>query len=598
MGLSGRTLRVSLFLLLCMACGSGVAAPVAFQWLELPEGDLSIEQVRSVPDSQWQSIDAGGILNRGFSDGVFWLKVPVSQRPVNRVLEISYPLLDVVSLHWEIGGRIVETHHTGDTRPFDSRPIVHRNFVFLVPSLTEPVTAWIRIRTQGSVQIPVSVTSSAEFLAHEQISFGWQAMFVGIVFSLALYNLFLFAIVRHTTYLWYVLAVITTGLVQLNFNGLLFQWLWSDAPKVNDYFTVPIVAIALVFALTFTMKFLSIRRYSLWSYRLLQVLRLVGVTMVIYGFVGAYQSGIAMVSALAALVTITAWCIGVLVWRKGQVLAGFYVLAWTPLLVGHLVLAISKLGWIPRSGFTELAPQAGVAMEVILLSFALAYRINLERQRRQQAQEHALEVQQQANLTLESRVQERTLELEKANEQLKAISLTDGLTHVANRRRFDEKLDIEWNRALRHEQVLSLVLLDIDHFKRVNDTLGHLVGDDCLVSLADVLKSEIQRSGDLVARYGGEEFVILLPATDTEGARLVAERLRQAVARTPVYTGDDMKPVSLTISVGVASMSPTKDSSSQELMRHADEALYAAKAGGRNRVVVWSEDQLAPTTHA
>src|SRR5690554_6031694 len=163
MGLSGRTLRVSLFLLLCMACGSGVAAPVAFQWLELPEGDLSIEQVRSVPDSQWQSIDAGGILNRGFSDGVFWLKVPVSQRPVNRVRESRYRRREVVSWHWQSARRIVGSDHAGDTLPFDSRPIVHRNFVFLVPSLTEPVTAWIRNRTQRCVQIPVSVTAYAEF---------------------------------------------------------------------------------------------------------------------------------------------------------------------------------------------------------------------------------------------------------------------------------------------------------------------------------------------------------------------------------------------------------------------------------------------------
>ena len=135
-------------------------------------------------------------------------------------------------------------------------------------------------------------------------------------------------------------------------------------------------------------------------------------------------------------------------------------------------------------------PQAGVAVEVILLSFALAYRINMERRRRQQAQEHALDIQRQANLTLESRVRERTEELEQANEQLRAISLTDGLTHVANRRRFDEKLETEWNRALRHEHELSLILLDIDHFKQVNDRFGHLVGDDCLVALASILSAQ------------------------------------------------------------------------------------------------------------
>lgn len=598
MGLSRRLLNISLVMLLWLTSAVVVADPVAFQWLEAPSDELSLAEVQSASDDQWQSIAAGETLNQGFSDGTFWLKVPVPPEPVNRVLEISYPLLDIVSVHWETAGRIVETHHTGDTLPFSSRPIVHRNFVFLVPSLTEPATAWIRIRTQGSIQVPVSVTPSAAFLANEQISFGWQAMFVGIVFSLALYNLFLFAIVRHVTYLWYVLAVVATGLVQLNFNGLLFQWLWPDSPDINRFFTVPAVGVALFCAVTFSMKFLAIRHYSLWSHRLYQVFRLVALITVFYGLFGPYQSGIMLVSAMAAVITPVAWAVGLLIWRRGQVLAGFYVLAWTPLLIGHLVLAISKLGWIPRSPFTELAPQAGVAMEAVLLSFALAYRINLERQRRQAAQEHALDVQRQANLTLETRVQERTEELQEANEQLKAISLTDGLTHVANRRRFDEKLAIEWNRALRHEQPLSLVLMDIDHFKQVNDSMGHLVGDDCLVALAEVFKNEIQRSGDLIARYGGEEFAALLPSTESEGAFLVAERLRQAVARTPVYTGDDMVPVSLTISVGVATLMPDQGASSQELIRYADEALYAAKASGRNRVVVWSEDQVAPTTHA
>ncbi|MCP4066480.1 MAG: diguanylate cyclase, partial [Gammaproteobacteria bacterium] len=227
-----------------------------------------------------------------------------------------------------------------------------------------------------------------------------------------------------------------------------------------------------------------------------------------------------------------------------------------------------------------------VALEVVLLSFALAYRINLERRKRHEAQEQALAIQQQANLTLEMRVQERTDELERANEQLRAISLTDGLTHVANRRRFDEKLQDEWKRAQRHGHPLSLLLLDIDHFKRVNDELGHLVGDDCLTEVAALCAAEVQRSGDLLARYGGEEFIILLPATPEEGAVRVAERVRQAVARSPVYSSERVAPVSLTISVGVACVVPDPDMEPQELIRQADEALYSAKESGRNRVMV------------
>ncbi|WP_417565394.1 diguanylate cyclase [Marinobacter sp.] len=581
-------LRILLILLwlAALAGATARAAPVAFEWLEAPADELSLSEVRTLPPDAWQAFGTGDVFSRGFSDGSFWLKIEVPPEPVNRVLEIGYPLLDEVSVHWVLNGELIQTHHTGDTLPFSSRPIYHRDFVFLVPSNTEPVTAFVRVKTLGSVQIPVAVTPSADFLANEQLSYGWQTVFLGIIIAMALYNLFLFVIVRHSTYLWYVLTVVATGLVQLNFHGLLFQWLWPGLPGINRYFTVPAVSLALFFAVTFTLRFLNVRLYSLASYRFLQLIRAGTVFSLLFGLYGSYQAGIMLVSVLAALATPAAWLVGMLVWRKGQILGGFYVLAWTPLLIGHLILALSKLGVMPRSFLTEFVPQFGVALEVILLSFAMAYRINLERRRRQEAQEQALVIQQRANQTLEIRVQERTEELERANEQLKAISLTDGLTHVANRRQFDEKLENEWKRALRHGHPLSLLMLDIDHFKRVNDELGHLVGDDCLTEVAALCAAEVQRTGDLLARYGGEEFSILLPATCEEGAVQVAERVRQAIARSPVHSGEGVAPVSLTVSVGVATVVPTQSMLPHELIRQADEALYAAKESGRNRVVV------------
>ncbi|WP_228257367.1 diguanylate cyclase [Marinobacter sp. NP-4(2019)] len=563
------------------------AETAKFAWLEDVGTALSIDEVKALPEHRWQSFDPANVLNLGFSDGTFWLKVSVPPELENRLLEVGYPLLDEVLVFWLRRGDVVQTHRTGDRLVFNSRPVLHRHFVFPVPSDTEAVTAYVRVKTQGSVQIPIRVVPSEQFLAEEQLSYGWQAVFLGIMVAMALYNFFVFLIVRHPTYLWYVLTVLAAAMVWLNFNGLLFQWLWPDMPILNRYVTAPIISLNIAFASLFTMSFLSLRRVSPLAFRLFQGVIALAVFTFLFGLFGSYQTSTIIVSAFGVIVTPLAWLVGLWVWRQGQILAGFYVLAWTPLLLGHLVLAVSKLGYLPSTFVTDFAPQFGVALEVILLSFALAYRINLERQRRQEAQEYALTVQRQATQMLETRVQERTEELERANEQLKAISLTDGLTQVANRRRFDERLAEEWKRASRQRHPLSLLMLDIDHFKQVNDQLGHLVGDDCLVGVASLCANEIQRSGDLLARYGGEEFSVLLPATSGQGARNVAERLRKIIAENPVYPGDGAGPVKLTVSIGVATMTPDNNTGPEALIRRADEALYQAKETGRNRVVEW-----------
>ncbi|MDK9558373.1 GGDEF domain-containing protein [Marinobacter sp. M216] len=168
-----------------------------------------------------------------------------------------------------------------------------------------------------------------------------------------------------------------------------------------------------------------------------------------------------------------------------------------------------------------------------------------------------------------------------------AISFTDGLTQIPNRRQFDERIRDEWSRAGRHGQPLSLLLLDIDYFKSVNDRYGHLVGDDCLITVAAICAHEIQRSGDLLARFGGEEFAVLLPTTPEDGALQVAERLRQAIENATVYPGAQEAAVNLSVSVGVATVIPPPEETYDELIRRADEALYEAKGAGRNRVMAF-----------
>ncbi|RME34465.1 MAG: diguanylate cyclase [Gammaproteobacteria bacterium] len=176
-------------------------------------------------------------------------------------------------------------------------------------------------------------------------------------------------------------------------------------------------------------------------------------------------------------------------------------------------------------------------------------------------------------------------DMERINARLHSLARTDELTGLANRRSFYEAFGREWNRARRYGGPISAVMLDIDHFKEVNDRYGHQTGDEYLRSVAQVLSRAAQRAGDLVARLGGEEFILVLPGTVAREAARVAERVRRELEELALPNVDAPTGPRLTISAGVASLRPGEDNSPDDLIRLADEALYRAKEEGRNRVV-------------
>lgn len=166
---------------------------------------------------------------------------------------------------------------------------------------------------------------------------------------------------------------------------------------------------------------------------------------------------------------------------------------------------------------------------------------------------------------------------------LESLAMLDGLTNIANRRRFDEAFDAELRRARRAGRTVALIMADIDYFKRYNDHYGHGAGDNCLKKTAGALSNASNRPGDLLARYGGEEFIVLLPETDNQGARMIAERLRSAVEHLKIPHEKSDASSCVTISLGYACAVPNDDKGA-ELLKKADQMLYQAKESGRNRV--------------
>ncbi len=189
----------------------------------------------------------------------------------------------------------------------------------------------------------------------------------------------------------------------------------------------------------------------------------------------------------------------------------------------------------------------------------------------------------QLNEQLEAKIEQRTKELQEANQRLSELSTTDGLTGIANRRKFDAAISEEWARAARAKTMISLIMLDIDHFKKFNDRYGHQRGDDCLRRVAEVLRASARRQGDLVARYGGEEFCMIMPNTATPGGLEIAERLRASIEALDMPHA--LSPYcKVTVSIGLATLAAGEDESPAALLRFADEALYRAKSEGRNCV--------------
>lgn len=198
------------------------------------------------------------------------------------------------------------------------------------------------------------------------------------------------------------------------------------------------------------------------------------------------------------------------------------------------------------------------------------------------------------NFVLQRELEAEQTRLDQLNRRLDELAHHDHLTRLANRRYFFEHFQQEWNRHLRHAAPLSLVIIDVDDFKAYNDTYGHQAGDDCLRQIAETLADTARRAGDFVARLGGEEFVALLARTDADDACQLAEKLRWQVEQMAVAHSASRVADVVTISVGVATTIPAQEHRLEDLLRRADEALYEAKAAGRNRVICRNDAPPSP----
>lgn len=575
-------------------------APLMQVW-EDPQQQATIDDVRNLPNSAWQPVGRRDA-SFGYTGSAYWLRVQLHNpeaKDMDWVLIIGNPLLDYLDAYGLDGERV---YRSGDQRPFATRWIEHRQLLLpLRLAAGENRELILRMQTEGSANLSASLMTSATFNHHEQRMLLLQGLFFGALAAMLIYNLSIFVITRDRNYFWYSLFVASFGCYQFIQLGFALQWLWPNSLGWHQLSFPLSSAVTTLFGILFTYGVLDLKHASPRYTQVVNVL--LGCTWLVIGLCvfGPYQAALfgsfVLVVACAAL----ACLFTLLRWREGYKPARLFAIGWFVLIAASLFSILSGTGLIANSLLTLHAQQIGGLIELTVFSIALAVRIRQAQsaqqltQARLLAKEHQLcleqarrmELQKQINDGLELRVTERTAALEQAlselsgaHQQLSELNRRDDLTGLFNRQTLNEELHRSLVQAVRSQRPMAILMMDLDHFKQVNDHHGHLAGDACLQHAAQRLQQRL-RAGDLLARFGGEEFVAVLSDTDLTGARDLAAQLRDDLARHPcIYQG---QAIDLTISIGVCAGIPDS-ADSEQLLQRADQALYRAKAAGRNRV--------------
>ncbi len=558
------------------------------QWMVDPQALFTIQKLQAIHESHWFDDTEQAQLSFGQYNAPIWFRLSVeglTHSQSEHLLQLTYPHLDYLDVYVVSDGKVINQYATGDLRPHNSRPLATTDFVFPLPQ-RENLTVFIRIASEGVLDVRTFLLPADQLVTQTRHFFFLNGIYFGAALIMLIYNAFIYFTIRDQSYLYYLGYIGASAILQATLSGLSFQYLWPGLAEFNALAILLAAALLTSCAIGFIITFIGLSKATtpidfIW----LMLIAVSFLPILLSYFLISYSFALKATFIVVMFAVFSGFYLGSKYWVKGVKAARYFASAWFIYLLFIAMYLMQSNQIIEPNFLSDNAFSIGSLVELSLLSLAFADKLNEERELRVKAQDDLLNLTIRMNEELDSQVQARTIELENANARLKELSVTDGLTQLKNRFYFDQALKREMRRCVREQWPFSVIMLDIDHFKRLNDEHGHLFGDFCLSRAAQLVQSVIRRPSDTLARYGGEEFAILLPNTNLDGAVSLAEKIREHFKETEFR--DSGISQYLTVSLGVSSARPTPETaeSSLAILDLADQCLYKAKQQGRDQVV-------------
>ncbi|AYA75831.1 hypothetical protein DOE78_10485 [Bacillus sp. Y1] len=521
----------------------------------LSELDILGKQDKFIPIDQAK-------VSGDMSDATYWLKLTISSSfAFNKdfLLELKKPHLSTVTLYSLENKKLMEEETIGFSLPYDNRTIKHHNLVF--PLRVQPETSstyLLKIQSDSFFQAPVSIWDPNAFSSSNYEMQTLHGIFYGIMLAMIIYNSFLFLSLREISYLYYILFIIGFTLMQSIWDGFAFQWLWGDYPwwamRSNSFFIVW----TSLFSLQFAKHFLQLKTHAPLLYKVVSTFIIFCAVALVLPFVLNIRTATMVSTILASIAIIFILAIALKV-RFTSRESKYFFSAWSLLLVGVLLNICAAYQLLPLNAVTLYAPKIGILVEVMVLSLGLADKIK--------------------RITLEKEQETRNVQT------FKQSAMYDHLTNLLNRKYFLESSQETLSLGKGSNQQVSLMLIDIDHFKNINDTYGHTIGDQAIVFVANQIQKVCNNCG-IVGRYGGEEFIVFLNQLDLHNASQIAEELIELHRRVP-FMLENGHSIYLTLSIGLCSNDFQEYKNVNEMILHADHSLYYAKNNGRDQVAIY-----------